>query len=700
MRLETGETFAVATLVCANRDCPCRRMVLQVSRVRPGSHGSNAGSVDRAPPLELSFDTENGTIEVAQKGGSDLPSGATAAIIERLRQPDMRRVMAERWTRSRSQHLPGVRPPRWKGGDLAAYMEVFPAGWDLVVPYKDALFLAVDQYCLNPGCGCATVAVQFVRMGDGADAGTATTSIPSKRDAHVSDDAEVRALWRALFDHAPPETFRRRFREMRGFARSLVPKIAPLRRPGTPRSSLPGPIPASERVYRLRVHIQRTEPPVWRRVELLGALPLSEMARAISKAFGWSNRSEYTVKSLAGPGGNIAYRETIGLPLDLQTTLDAAAVLPGARLRVEEPVDNAWELEIVVEAIDAARPGVAYPRVIDGESPAPPASRGADEHHDRVHAFYTAIDPKHDDAVRALGEAFDPELLPDDHGVPRPTESTDVPAEADDIPALLALAGPLLMRRTRDGVLALGDAAPPALLAIVTAAVELEPTWPLVHAVDLLGTLAHAPAVEPILRVMEQFPSDSPLQLKVQTALEDIGSPALEGILAAHARMTDPNHRLLLRGALASLDVRDPRIFVLLLGALRAGEHMAVADLVSYDDERAIPALDQALKKELAVRGRDLEDQLDIVCGIAMAIENLGGKLDPRDDAAVDKLVARSELGTPPVVVPTRTTGESVPLRPVATSSEKPGRNDPCWCGNGKKYKKCHLLEDEKNRTN
>jgi uncharacterized protein YecA (UPF0149 family) len=26
----------------------------------------------------------------------------------------------------------------------------------------------------------------------------------------------------------------------------------------------------------------------------------------------------------------------------------------------------------------------------------------------------------------------------------------------------------------------------------------------------------------------------------------------------------------------------------------------------------------------------------------------------------------------------------------------KPGRNESCWCGSGKKYKKCHLLEDEK----
>ena len=27
---------------------------------------------------------------------------------------------------------------------------------------------------------------------------------------------------------------------------------------------------------------------------------------------------------------------------------------------------------------------------------------------------------------------------------------------------------------------------------------------------------------------------------------------------------------------------------------------------------------------------------------------------------------------------------------------EKPGRNDPCWCGSGEKYKKCHIDFDEK----
>ncbi|HSI80180.1 MAG TPA: SEC-C metal-binding domain-containing protein, partial [Solirubrobacterales bacterium] len=26
----------------------------------------------------------------------------------------------------------------------------------------------------------------------------------------------------------------------------------------------------------------------------------------------------------------------------------------------------------------------------------------------------------------------------------------------------------------------------------------------------------------------------------------------------------------------------------------------------------------------------------------------------------------------------------------VKDEKEKLGRNDPCWCGSGKKYKKCH----------
>ena len=31
----------------------------------------------------------------------------------------------------------------------------------------------------------------------------------------------------------------------------------------------------------------------------------------------------------------------------------------------------------------------------------------------------------------------------------------------------------------------------------------------------------------------------------------------------------------------------------------------------------------------------------------------------------------------------------------VKKKNKKPGPNDPCWCGSGKKYKKCHKPIDE-----
>jgi preprotein translocase subunit SecA len=34
--------------------------------------------------------------------------------------------------------------------------------------------------------------------------------------------------------------------------------------------------------------------------------------------------------------------------------------------------------------------------------------------------------------------------------------------------------------------------------------------------------------------------------------------------------------------------------------------------------------------------------------------------------------------------------GETNPQTVVKEDKEKIGRNDPCWCGSGKKYKKCH----------
>jgi hypothetical protein len=40
--------------------------------------------------------------------------------------------------------------------------------------------------------------------------------------------------------------------------------------------------------------------------------------------------------------------------------------------------------------------------------------------------------------------------------------------------------------------------------------------------------------------------------------------------------------------------------------------------------------------------------------------------------------------------MPPRTGGDDAAVKTVRRDEPKVGRNDPCWCGSGKKFKKCH----------
>jgi preprotein translocase subunit SecA len=59
-----------------------------------------------------------------------------------------------------------------------------------------------------------------------------------------------------------------------------------------------------------------------------------------------------------------------------------------------------------------------------------------------------------------------------------------------------------------------------------------------------------------------------------------------------------------------------------------------------------------------------------------------------RSGTALPPLGAGSDEGRERV--PARVGGDDAPIKTVRREEPKIGRNDPCWCGSGKKYKKCH----------
>ena len=73
-----------------------------------------------------------------------------------------------------------------------------------------------------------------------------------------------------------------------------------------------------------------------------------------------------------------------------------------------------------------------------------------------------------------------------------------------------------------------------------------------------------------------------------------------------------------------------------------------------------------------------------------------------REDTVHDMLTVRLKKEAPirrkSVAKITSTSGgdeaENGGARKPVKKTEHPGPNDPCWCGSGKKYKKCHMMQD------
>ena len=171
--------------------------------------------------------------------------------------------------------------------------------------------------------------------------------------------------------------------------------------------------PRDLRIYRLKITLGDTDPPIWRRLEVYAGMEMDSLATAIDKMFGWSGEhlGEFKIKgrSIGDDGGwslddpnrleaelkqlrkvlksraseDEKRQQGMGL-LDilsskLQTAEDSAEpdeagvptlsnLVPRVRTKFTYTYDfgDDWKHLIEVEKIAPAEPGVRYPRCTDG----------------------------------------------------------------------------------------------------------------------------------------------------------------------------------------------------------------------------------------------------------------------------------------------------------------------------------------------
>jgi hypothetical protein len=302
----------------------------------------------------------------------------------------------------------------------------------------------------------------------------------------------------------------------------------------------------------------------------------------------------------------------------------------------------------------------------------------------------------------------------------------------DDIRAMLTARAsedlpPLFVKR----ISARGEAAVPELINIL---IDLELSdeaspgggWAPIHAAGLLGHLKATDAIAALLDVFMGVEIDDVLAGVSISSLIQMEGAAIAPILETVEGLdieSYPDHFAELVSALVELECSDERMtgyidavvgLSSVLGAVLLSAHYGeaakerIANLMEAEPIEVAPleVPPEAEGDEDLDEDEEDEEENEFAgmphpyLELVAIYEELGGELTPaqieKRDAA---LVWATEhgLALPGDGEEVDEEGDAAPAaKPAAAppAGQRPGRNDDCWCGSGKKYKKCHIDAD------
>ncbi len=269
---------------------------------------------------------------------------------------------------------------------------------------------------------------------------------------------------------------------------------------------------------------------------------------------------------------------------------------------------------------------------------------------------------------------------------------------AQRIRRLLAEAGERLSRAHRQEIVAADDIVVDVLMNVL----EDEPPESLddysrEHAAWLLGQLKAVRAVPVLIDTLYLTEPGDVLYDNALFATAAMGAAALEPVLEA-CREAEPgsSFQSATIEVLGRLGVQDTRVVELLMTLIADDFDIAVSALARYGEAESRAALAGAIDAfEPGESPQEDEERLDLLVD---ALNALGGRLT---EAQRDRLTPMLPDGTPVLREAPPWSGRGAGaaaqggvwgepyVKPV-----RPGRNEPCWCGSGRKYKKCCLAQD------
>lgn len=221
--------------------------------------------------------------------------------------------------------------------------------------------------------------------------------------------------------------------------------------------------------------------------------------------------------------------------------------------------------------------------------------------------------------------------------------------------------------------------------------------WAPAHAARILAARGDHEAIEPMVELLQTCEPGEALQPELVDALQSFGDAVLEPILEVLEAGDDRDVRSSMLQVATNVDVEDETLYRETLDYFHDDPEIGAGYLANYGDDRALEVLYEALDEaEVDTSGGMLANQSIIEMG--EAIRELDGN-PPEHLVEKMRLVKRKRRrsggGLEQLIAEF---GDEETQQP-AEKDRDVGRNEPCWCGSGQKYKHCHWRDDRRNET-
>lgn len=149
-------------------------------------------------------------------------------------------------------------------------------------------------------------------------------------------------------------------------------------------------------IYRVRVTLRQTQPPIWRRIELSGQTTLDEFHRILQLAMGWYNchLHMFEVDGEQYGASDPDYDDFGEVIPEEDVRLAEVLPAPGAKLLYTYDFGDDWRHQVRLEAVFPPEPGMHYPRISAGKRKCPPEDCGGAGNYDYM--LVILQDPAHE----------------------------------------------------------------------------------------------------------------------------------------------------------------------------------------------------------------------------------------------------------------------------------------------------------------